>query len=242
MPKLLVAVMSCHRTDYRDPNDPDVRDWWESTRCKDPAARRAACRSTWLKDFTKLGVDYKFFLGRETVDVKGKSRPVANPRQPEADEVFVNTGDLYHDNTHKFQEMCRWALANGYDYMLRTDDDTFIYAERILATEWADYDYSGAWNGSVVFFHPGGALFLSRRAMEIVANSRVDHWADDAWLGKVMQNNHIPTHEIVSIHLPFGEEYVCNPDKLPLDHPWSAVHSCFPSVMKTLYERKTCES
>src|SRR5271157_4673128 len=121
--------------------------------------------------------------------------------------------------------------------MLRTDDDIFIYPDRILNTEWPDYDYSGAWNGSVVFFHPGGALFLSRKAMEIVVNTRVDHWADDAWLEKVMRNNQIPTHEIKSIHLPFGEEYVVNPDKIALDHKWSALHSCTPAVMKTLMER-----
>ena len=237
MPRLLVAVMSCFRMDYRDPKDPDVRDWWESTRCKDPAARREACRSTWLQGFKKLCIDYKFFLGRQTVEIGGKLKPSPNPRQPLEDEVFVDTGDLYHDNTHKFSALCKWALEHGYDYILRLDDDTFVYPERILATEWAEYDYSGAWNDSVVFFHPGGALFLSKKAMEIVVNTRVDHWADDAWLGKVMRNNHIPTHEIVSIHLPFGQEYVCNPDKLAKDHPWSAVHSCTPTVMKTLWER-----
>jgi hypothetical protein len=237
MPKLLVAVMSCHRCDYRDPRDPDVRDWWEATRCKDPDARRSGCRATWLKRFAELGIDYKIFLGRQTKDVRGRQVLIDSPRPPLEDEVFVDTGDLYHDNTHKFQAMCRWALANGYDYILRTDDDIYIYPDRILATEWAQHDYAGAWNGSVVFFHPGGALFLSRRAMEIVSNAKVDHWADDAWLGKVMGNNQIPTHEIKSIHLPFGEEYVVNPDKIPIDHPWSALHSCTPAVMKILSER-----
>lgn len=237
MKKLLVAVKSAHRLDYRDPKDPDVRDWWESTRCKDPEARRTACRATWLKRFTELGIDYKIFLGRPTIDVKGRLVPVKDPRLPLEDEIFVDTGDLYHDNTAKFQAMCHWALDHGYEYMLLTDDDIYIYPDRILATEWAEYDYSGAWNGSVVFFHPGAAVFLSRRAMEFVVQSKVDHYADDAWLGKIMGRFNIPTHEIASIHLPFGEEYVCDPDKISLDHPWSALHSCSPAVMKILAER-----
>ena len=242
MPKLLVGVMSCHRTNYENLKNPDMHDWWENTRCKDPDARRTGCRATWLPRFTELGIDYKIFLGRQTKEVRDKRGlkfvPVTDPRLPLEDEVFVDTGDTYFDNTHKFQAICRYALAHDYDYLLRTDDDIFIYPDRILATEWSDYDYSGAWNGSVVFFHPGGALFLSRRAMQFVDKAIVNHWADDSWLGRVMQDAHIPTHEIKSIHLPFGEEYVVNPDRIPLDHQWSALHSCTPAVMRTLHDRE----
>ena len=222
MPKLLVGVMSCHSADYRDKVDECVRDWFDSSRCKDTDARRRAIRATWKKEFVRLGIDVKFFLGK------------TSHRAPLDDEVFVDSGDRYHDNSYKLKQMCAYALENGYDYMLRLDDDVYIYPDRLLATEWAQHDYAGSPCGDFLI---GAVKFLSRRAMTLIRDSQVTHWADDAWVGCVMRDNRIPMHIIRSFHCKLGDEYYIQPERVPLSHQWSAFHSCYPSVIKTLWER-----
>src|ERR1035438_1867256 len=99
MPKLLVAVMSCWRSNYTNPQNPDMRDYFAKRRDQDPAARRDACRNTWLRGFTELGIDYQFFLGRPTLEQKGKlgSVFVTDPDPPITlfDETVLYTGDGY---------------------------------------------------------------------------------------------------------------------------------------------------
>jgi len=222
MPKLLVAIMTCHSADYREKDDGLTIDWFDATRCKDVNARRQAIRATWKKEFERLGIDVKFFLGK------------TNAREPLDDEVFVDSGDRYHDNSYKLKRMCAYALENGYDYMLRLDDDVYIYPDRILATEWAQHDYAGAPCGDFLI---GAVKFLSRRAMTLIRDSRVTHWADDAWVGCVMRDNRISMHTMRSFHCKLGDEYYVQPERVPNNHQWSAFHSCYPSVIKTLWER-----
>jgi hypothetical protein len=219
--KLLVAIMTCHTANY-SAGDGLTVDWFESSRCKDVNARRAAIRATWKKEFDRLGIDVKFFLGK------------TDARTPLFDEVFTDSGDKYHDNSYKLKCMCAYALENGYDYMLRLDDDVYIYPDRIIATEWQQHDYSGAPCGNFLI---GAVKFLSRRAMTLIRDSQVTHWADDGWVGTVMRNNRVPMHVMQTFHCKMGTEYYDDPARFPVNHRWSAFHSCYPSVIKTFWER-----
>jgi hypothetical protein len=230
-PKILVAIMSCHRLDYY--LDDLSIDWCtqKGLRCLDQQARVNTIRDTWVKD---LGdTPYKIFYGktlRQNNDRKyATTRHIL--REPLADEIYLDCGDNYTENPAKMKAICRWALDHGYDYILRTDDDTFIYPSRIFATNWAEYDYSGSC--ATNDFHPGGCLFLSRRMMEAVIAAPVTNYADDVWMGKVAKDHRIEMHHIPNMRNQWGTGY-----KVPIDIDPTGIasfHSCSPDVMRRLY-------
>lgn len=229
--RLLVAVMTCHKLDYFI--DADTKDWLDGKRCMSQSRRVMTQRATWIKRLPQ-GVDYKFFYGtrlRPSLDTRRDTIQPTVDREPLSDEVYLSCGDNYTSNPDKMKAICRYALANGYDFLLRVDDDTFIYPDRLLREDW-QHDYAGANKGS---FHPGGCLFLSRRAMELIVRSRPISYADDLWIGQVMAENRIPMHGIASIHNEFGTGYNVNPASLPI-HRLSSLHSCQPEAMKYLDE------
>lgn len=231
MPKLLVAILTCHKADYFI--DDLTKDWLAAKRCLDIELRRRTQRRTWIPRLPKE-VDYRFFFGtrlRPALDTRRDTIQPTVDREPLSDEIFLTCGDNYTSNPEKMKAICRYALANGYDFLLRVDDDTFIYPDRLLREDW-QHDYAGANKGS---FHPGGCLFLSRRAMELIVASRPTSYADDLWIGQVMAENRIPMHGIASIHNEFGTGYNVIPESLPI-HRLASLHSCQPDAMKYLDE------
>jgi Galactosyltransferase len=235
-PRILVAVMTCHKLDYFI--DHQTIDWCtqKNLRHPDQQARVKAIRETWA---TGLGeIPYRFFYGtrlrRDTERREPAHQYLLNIlREPLADEVFLNCGDNYTENPAKMKAICRWALDNGYDYILRVDDDTFIYPDRIFKTNWATKDYSGANDKG---FHPGGCLFLSRHAMELIIQAQVTTYADDVWIGQVMRDNHIPLNPIKSMRNEWDTGY-----KVPANvntEGMTSFHSCTPEVMRVLWGKR----
>jgi hypothetical protein len=101
--ELLIAIMTCHRYNYRV-NDL-TKDWLADKRYLNQQARVEAQRATWLRQLPPAS-NYKFFYGRGS-------------RVPLADEIFLDCGDKYTDNPEKMKAICRYALAAGYDFLLR---------------------------------------------------------------------------------------------------------------------------
>lgn len=224
--KLLVGIMTCHKLDYFI--DADTKDWLSGKRCMNQLKRVMTQRATWIKRLPQ-GVDYKFFYGtrlRPTLDTRRDTIQPQVEREPLSDEIFLNCGDNYTSNPDKMKAICRYALSCGYDFLLRVDDDTYVYPDRLLRQDW-QHDYAGANKGS---FHPGGCLFLSRRAMELIVNARPTSYADDLWIGQVMADNRIPMHGIAAIHNEFGELYNVKPETLA-HHRLASFHSCQPEAM-----------
>lgn len=239
--KLLVAVMTCHALDYFI--DDLTQDWLKDKRWLNQPERVAAQRATWLKALPE-GVDYKFFYGRGVRDLK-KYKPnchivpalLAPEREQLSDEIFLDVNDHYAANSFKMKEICRWAFDHGYDYILRVDDDTYIYPQRLFAEKW-QFNYAGSPNGS---FHPGSCVFLSRHAMGLIVDARVTSYADDLWVGDVMARNNISMHSIDSIRHEFGDSYLVRFDEVK-DKNYSALHSCKPQVMRDLWTLETTSS
>lgn len=222
--KLLIAVMTCHRLDYYI--DDLTIDWCtqKNLRCTDQQARVTAIRDTWIKEIPS-SIGYRFFYGTRL------RQGGAPPRAPASDEVFLNCGDNYTENPAKMKAICQWAIDHGYDYILRCDDDTFIYPDRLLVTNWAEYDYSGSC--ATNDFHPGGCMFLSRRMMELIITSKVTTYADDVWIGQISKQNKIPMNYIPNTRNQWGTGY-----KVPIDVDPTGIasfHSCDPNTMRRLY-------
>lgn len=224
---LLVAIMTCHKLDYYI--DDLTVDWCtqNNLRSLDQQARVNTIRDTYLKDLTE---PYEFFYGSR---LRRGDRRTIQPklREPLIDEVFLDCGDNYTENPAKMKAICQWALNRGYDHILRLDDDTFIYPDRLLATDWADHDYSGSC--ATNDFHPGGCLFLSSNMMEAVIKAPVTNYADDVWMGQVAKDNGIKMHHIPAMRNQWGTGY-----KVPIDIDPTGIasfHSCTPDVMRRLY-------
>jgi hypothetical protein len=231
--KLLVAIMTCHRLDYYI--DDLTVDWCtqQGLRCTDQQARVTTIRETWVPQLPG-DVDFKFFYGTRLRQENTRRRaPLPALREPLSDEIFLECGDNYTENPAKMKAICRWALARGYDYILRCDDDTYIYPDRLLIKDramWDGFDYAGA---SVQHFHPGGCMFLSRKMMELVIAAPVTNYADDVWIGQVAQDNRIPMTTVTTMRNQWGTGYKVPADVDPTG--LASFHSCTPDIMRKLY-------
>jgi hypothetical protein len=132
-------------------------------------------RETWLSELPKIGWDYRFFHG--------------NGATAKDDVMLVSCDDAYYDLTSKTKAKVRYALDRGYDFIFCCFPDTYACPERLLTCGFDSYDYFGD-----VFCHPGGnpycqggaGYFLSRKAMEIVANSSQNYSNEDCFCGDLL--------------------------------------------------------
>lgn len=226
MPKSLLAVYSCHEYNYKH----DFMRDWLSRRIVE---RVGALRDTWLRDVT---IDYKIFYGIP---------PVGKEREPLGDEVFLNAPDGYFTSSWKTKALARWALVNGYDRLLKVDDDTFVHWDRMQESRgFSRGDYVG---GSFIpddTFASGGCYWLGKKAIEVVASSRISQaeWAEDRWVGASLQR--------ANMAFEFEKKYYFQraPDTTKLHyvdeavlsrpHSYISFHSLHPSRMRSYYAEK----
>ena len=169
----LIAVVCCHA--YAYPKHDETRGGHTSGENKN---RSSAIRETWYSDWLKYKdqIDLKFFYGRG-----------AN-RCPDVDEVFLDCPDDYYSLPRKVQKIFEWTLANGYDQVLKVDDDVFVYVSRLVSAFGND-DYRGyeveAASGR---YASGTAYWASKRSMENVVKAELcpEDWAEDKFVGKTL--------------------------------------------------------
>jgi len=215
--KILLAIFSAHKYDYKF-NDPCMTDWF----VRPDVDRVSALRDTWLKDVT---VDYKIFYG---VQPGGRVN-----RAPLEDEVFLNAPDGYQHSSQKLKALAQYALDNGYEYLLKIDDDVFVYWDRLNLNPTADY-IGGGPSG----FAAGCAYWLSKRSMTLLADSPPFRWQEDFWVGCVMENNHIPLTKDARYFIApttrtnqyISDEALSNPNQ------YLTIHSLSPEQMRRHYK------
>lgn len=149
--------------------------------CHKFSSRRNSQRETWLLSFNKEVADYKYFLGR------GPEGAV-----PAEDEIFLDVEDDYNSLPAKVKAVMQWALDHDYEWVLKTDDDVYIYPDRILD----GYDhhlYTGHPNGWVSPQHPKGymsgfAYWLAPQCVKAIAEAPLDPKIphEDRWVGGVL--------------------------------------------------------
>lgn len=131
--------------------------------------KRQACRDTWLRH-CESPVSYFFFLG-------------TTAQTTVADEIRLDCPDGFL--SHKVQAMCQFAFDQGYDYLFKCDDDTYVNVPRLLASGFEQHDYVGRSCG--IHAHGGAGYWLSRKAMSVLAMASKSDWpSEDRWVGRTL--------------------------------------------------------
>lgn len=226
-PRVLIAIPACHRYAYGQHKDSRIG---HSDRLTNE--RVDAIRDTWEKDvaaFSKY-VDFKFFYGSQD--------PQAPQREPLEDEVFLSVPDDYDSLPIKVKAIIDYAYREGYDHLFKGDDDTFVYVDRLLASNFEDYDYLGySYPAAGNYISGGPGYWLSRKSMSILAVTGVQGWAEDKWVGdKLKARNITPVRDCR--YLPGFSPHWVDLAKLPKSHAYISFHAVKPFDMRRLYEAK----
>ena len=191
-----------------------MKDWF----IRPNVDRVSALRDTWLKDVT---VDYKIFYGVQPGERVN--------RAPLEDEVFLNAPDDYYHSSQKLKALAQYALEGGYDYVLKIDDDMWVYWERLDLQPTADY-IGGGPSG----FAAGCAYWMSARLMKLLVASPCFRWQEDFWVGCVAENNHIPFTKDARYYLaPTTQQnqYISD-EALSKPNNYFSIHSLSPDQMR----------
>jgi hypothetical protein len=189
--------------------------------------RIQAIRDTWAKD-VPAEMDLRFFYGAPD--------PFAYPVNG-VDEVLLNVRDDYEYLPEKVVGICGWTVANGYDWMLKADDDTYIWPQRALEEiRWKQFDYAGYMAHSGGYVSGGPGYWLSSKAMRIIAESTPHTWAEDMNNGEELRKHGIKAHQLNATHLCGMTDHWVSPDR---DFS-SAVtaHAMKPEHMRLIYQRE----
>jgi hypothetical protein len=191
--KILMGILSAHHPSR----------WWY----------RAGARQTYLRNSP---LDHVFVFGRPGyIEEADKYK----------DCLMVDCDDHKECMYYKDQALCRYALDRGYNFCFRACDDTLLFPERILKAGLESYDYGGqipckfslggafkVWmHGGFDYMHGGTGIWLSRKAMQMIADDRLESiecdmpakvdvgmgimmkghsvWWDDLRIGEVLKGN-----------------------------------------------------
>lgn len=157
-----------------------------------------AQRDTWLRDMHGIA-DYKFFLGL--------------PHSDAEDVVSLSTSDgpiwvSYRNGprtlvlNRKTEGLIKYAFDNGYDFVFKCDDDTYVWPHRLIWGGFEQYDYSGFvdrhYAKDIGFYHwaQGGAgYWLSRKAMSVILEHGLHLVpAEDFAVGQILARHGIKPH------------------------------------------------
>jgi len=191
--------------------------------------RRQAQRETWLPLLT---TDYRYFIGRP---VEAGS---------ESDVVYLDVPDDYDSLPIKVLAMIKWVYDQGYDFLMKCDDDTYVRPAELLVSGFENYDYVGC-QFRTTHYHPytfaagGCGYWLSRRAMkaalDYVPYNGYRDTSEDREMGKVMYKMGIK-----AVHDPayLGPDLVFSPDRIKnhisvftdrIDHLYQIHNYLYPS-------------
>jgi hypothetical protein len=156
-----------------------------------------ASRQTWVRNIH--GMNYRIFYGHGQHELK-------------PDEVQLDVPDGYDDLASKIYEIFSWALKHEYDYVLQVDDDTYVRPEKLLQSNFQQYDFVAGSSFGVdecnrLFQYVAGqsstgpGFWLSKKAMNVVVNSLPPSHgqADEPWIGKVLNHHGIRVYRTTSM-------------------------------------------
>lgn len=144
-------------------------------------------RKTWATDYALVG----FFTGN-----------------------ILGCAEDYAALPSKTQAICRHALALGHDFVFLPDSDTYVSLERLLASDFAIYDYVG-YASPTGYAFGGPGYWLSNYAMQHVAEAPCRTGFEDQWVGETLAKagialHHDPRYSIQTFVLPENDVISCH--------------------------------
>ena len=244
-PKVLIAIPACWKFDYGKWESSESPSFNKANAYKGeaygtdihisgPNPRISAVRETWardVQDFPNLTV--KFFYGE----------PPSGPsdtghRALLEDEVVLPCPDDYEHLPHKTIAICKYALAAGYDFVFKCDDDTLVYVDRLVQELMSTpFDYAGYLQTNNAA--GGVGYWLSRAAMERVQDNP-SMWAEDMWVGCCMLRANIEPVNLEGHRPGFSDHWFWKNgfDPKKLDDNLVTAHAVQPEVMRQWYAYK----
>jgi len=186
--------------------------------------RLSGIRDSWLKDVT---CDYKVFKGKPCSRI-----------EPLPDEVFLDASDDYHHSFEKIRALISYALDGGYDYLLKVDDDVYVYWDRILKNI-PTADYVGGPVGTD--YCSGMTYWLSKHAMEFLRSAPTGNWAEDRWVGESLRRKGINCSFDGRYHIAHQSktnQYISD-EELAKPNEYLSVHSLSPDQMRGYYASRS---
>lgn len=142
--------------------------------------RRNLVRETWGADCDRMGVQYYSLIGDNI-----KICDVLEQDTTLDQHIWVlPCPDAYQFLPQKTRHFCRAALQfPNWKWLLKTDDDSYISVPRLLQLNLVG-DYIGAEYKRGVKYASGAGYFVSRKAVEILADRlRIPTGAEDLCVG-----------------------------------------------------------
>lgn len=158
-----------------------------TTTCKRFLYKVDVIRKSWL--YNSADVKHLFFIGG---DVEEKNNDI----------VTLNCDDSYNFLTQKTRKMFEYCLKyEDFDYIVKTNDDSFVDINKFLATNYELYDYGGYicskqikflegktnefnyddlsihcnkefLDGKIFNYGTGGFYFISKKAVQVCLESK----------------------------------------------------------------------
>jgi Glycosyl transferase family 2/Galactosyltransferase len=234
-PKILIAVPACHRLDYgpwesEDSPSFDKKKAWQGRpygtdiHISGENPRIEAVRNSWFKDVANhSNLTAKFFYGHGDSDLLD-------------DEVRLRVPDDYAHLPQKTIAICEWASAHSFDYVMKCDDDTYVWVDRLMIEIMSrPFDFAGHINGNTSC-SGGCGYILSKRAMEeVIRNPISAHWAEDITVGMIMKSANIPPLNLPN-HRSGDEHHWFNIEKIP--EGTVTIHAVRPEDLIKIHERQ----
>jgi hypothetical protein len=213
--KLLVGIISAHHPAHVE--------------------RRSAILGSWLQG---RPLDFVFVLGyphgtkeENVLWVDHRDGPIRTGPTPTQRYLIARYTEVMRV---KDLALFNYALAHGYDYCLKLDDDTYVNVPALLASDFAKYDYVG-WSeeGKAADFGRytwaiGAAMMLSRKAMQAIVRSGLTRKTngDDTCIGETLAAAGIVCqHDLRYVAMATSEQ-ITSPSKHTI-----TLHKCSPDAM-----------
>lgn len=229
LPKILIAVPTCFDFDYQEKwENRGNPEYGKDMHVSGPNDQTECIRETWGRDVEpfKEHVDLKFFYGKPEGGY---------PREPLADEIFLECPDAYGSLPAKTVGVCDYVCASGYKYVYKCDTDTAVYVDKLLMEIMENkFDYAGYLHGDVCSGGPG--YLLSEHACQIIRTQgrSPKHWAEDVHVSRTLAAAGImplmlPGHRPgFSAHFFFPQGF----DASKITDDIITMHALFPDMMR----------
>jgi hypothetical protein len=159
-------------------------------------------RETWLPH-TVGKCDAFFFVGRgEPGDLN----------ELPADTVVLDCDDSYMGLPDKIRAIMKWAYDHDYEFVLKCDDDVILDVDRMLASGYDQFEYTGKANRPITAETPfvvpmGFNYWVCRRGMAVLIDAPLPENSndDEKWVAANLYNRlGIKLHDDQRYRLHYG--------------------------------------